>query len=267
MPKENKSSPRFSKSSLEFIKKASSQKRADWLDKNREEYETLILLPLQNLARYLKTELETLAPGYHFPQKGIGRLKRPANKTAAGGTLFKNWISYSASLPSGSRFEHNPLLFFMMNPEDEEGDTVLVAAGLYMPSSRQLRAVREAIAEDAAPLDRLFATKAFQASFPDGFSDERTSSRVPRGFDPTHPRVQWLKFQSFFVWRSYSLRDFSSAGFAETVAKDWKQGLRLNQLLDQAIQGKWKKDISQTQSSPLSSRLENLDPISRKLDF
>ncbi|MEO5968431.1 MAG: DUF2461 family protein [Bdellovibrionia bacterium] len=259
--------PGFSKKTLEFIMKASRQKRPDWLEKNRTEYDARLLLPLQNLARHLKTELGTAALGYHFPQKGIGRLKCSANKVAERGSLYKNWISYSASVPSGSRFEHNPSLFFMINPEDLEGDSVLAAGGLYMPSSRQLRAVREAIAQDSTPFDRIFAWKTFANSFPDGFSDERISSRVPRGFNPEHPRVNWLKLQGFFVWRAYSFRDFSSSRFPEYVARDWKQALKLNVLLDQAVKGNWKKEIPQSKISRLSSRLENLEKVLRKPDF
>lgn len=66
--------PRFSKATLEFIRKAGRQKKSDWLDRNREQYESVLLGPLQHLARHLKLELAPKANGYHFPQKGIGCL-------------------------------------------------------------------------------------------------------------------------------------------------------------------------------------------------
>jgi uncharacterized protein (TIGR02453 family) len=266
-----KNAPRFSPKTISFLEKAGRQKRPDWLVRNREEYEELLLLPLQELARKLKTELGSLASGYHFPQKGIGRLKRPSHKAAEYGSLFKSYFSYKASRPSGSRFDHNPSLFFLVHPEDRK-DTVLIAGGLYMASSRQTRSIREAIAEEnsvfAKELDRLFKSKDFSRQFPDGFSDERISSRAPRGFDPNHPRMDWLRLQGFFVWRSYSRKQFASKEFSDLVVRDCRQILRLNALLEAAIQGR--KPVVTTpkkNTKDLADRLEDVRAPVRQMDF
>jgi uncharacterized protein (TIGR02453 family) len=267
-----KISPKFSKATIEFLKKASRQKNPDWLDKNRESYQKLIQLPLQNLARQLKADLARAAPGYHFPQKGIGRIKRSSIKAQEYGSLYKGYVSYSASRPAESRFDHNPNLFFLIQHDDEDGDNVLVAGGLYMPSSRQVRAIREAIARDASAFDRLFASKNFAAQFPGGFSKEKTSSRPPRGFDPVHPRMDWLKLQAFFVWRSYKMREFQSADFPKRVARDFKEILRLNELLEKALAGTLAsatkpKKASKSRTSSLETRLEEIDLPRRPMDF
>jgi uncharacterized protein (TIGR02453 family) len=272
-------SPKFSAATIKFIKTASRQKRLDWLDKHRDEYEELVLEPLQNLARHLKKELGPIATGYNFPQKGIGRLKRPAgsepNEYSAG--VYRCWIHYSAAVPRTSRFETNPNLFFLIDSTEEPKDTVLVAGGLYMPSSKQMRALREAIAQDASAFDKLFADKAFKKCFPDGFSDERISTRVPRGFDPAHPRLDWIKLQAFFVWRPYKKSEFNSPKFPEIVARDFRQILRLNELLDLAIGGKLKghrpRGTVKTQSKEFLERLTELGETNstvvpaRKMDF
>jgi uncharacterized protein (TIGR02453 family) len=259
----------FSKESVEFLRKAGRQKKADWLDRNRDEYERTLLKPLQNLATVLRTRLGSEAPGYHFPQKGIGRLRR--GTPSENGALFKNWFSYTATRPSGSRFDHNPSLFFMINSEDEEGDEFLLAGGLYMPSSRQLRAIREAIATDARAFDQLFADRAFAARFKGGFSRERSATRPPRGFDPQHPRLDWLKLQGFYVWRSYRPKELSSPKFAELLAQDARQILRLNELLDQAIQGRWTQAVSPRglrQDHDALSRIAEIDQKARPaMDF
>ncbi|MGZ3698154.1 MAG: DUF2461 family protein, partial [Bdellovibrionota bacterium] len=231
--------PKFTRQTLPFILKVSRQRHPTWLERNREEYEKALLLPLQNLARHLKSELAPVATGYHFPQKGIGRLKRPANRVGEyGGGLYKDWVSYSAARPRVSRFDHNPNLFLLLSPTDPK-DPVLVAGGLYMPSSRQLRSIREAIARDASAFERLFASKEFARCFPGGFSDEKSATRPPRGFDPDHPKMKWLKLQAFFVWKPYSKKEFTSAKFPELLARDCRQIVRLNELLDKAISGRW----------------------------
>ncbi len=254
---------RFSPQTIAFLKKASRQKKADWLDKNREEYERVVQAPLQNLAASLKASLARDAIGYHFPIRGLGRLKRPAHRVADGG-MYKSWLSYSVSRPSESRFDHNPNLYFMIDPWDKD-DPVLVAGGLYMPSSRQLRAVREAIARDATAFDRLFKDKEFARCFKGGFSTDKIAKRPPRGFEPEHPMMHWLKLQAFFVWRPYTMKEFRSERFPEIVARDWKQILRLNVLLGQAIEGR--APAAATPPKSLTSRLDELEAPKRAMDF
>lgn len=88
------------------------QKQAEWLDKRDTEYQRLIRLPLLALADALRYKLMAEARGYHFPLRGIGRIKKPSNRVAQGGAHFKDWISYIVTRPSENRYEKNPLLFF-----------------------------------------------------------------------------------------------------------------------------------------------------------
>src|SRR5688500_10085180 len=108
--------PRFSRKSLEFILKATRQKSETWLDRNREEYERLILEPMRHLASELKRELAPLAPGYNFPQKGLARLKRSAARAEEYGSLYRDYFHYSAARPRTSRFDSNPNIFLFVNP-------------------------------------------------------------------------------------------------------------------------------------------------------
>ena len=264
MRKPTATPPHFSDATLKFLIKANRQRNPNWLDRNREEYEEVLQKPLTFLAKTLKTELASVTAGYHFPQKGLGRLKRPAHRVKEnGGSLYKDWMSYSARRPSDSRFDHNPSLFFLINPDDQD-DPMLIAGGLYMPSSRQLRSIREAIADDASAFDSLFADKEFRKIFKGGFSRERTASRPPRGFDPQHPRLDWLKLQGYFVWRGYSKKEFSSPKFPLLVAKHCRQIVRLNELLEKALQGRLPKA-----APALVDRFEILDTEApqRPMDF
>jgi uncharacterized protein (TIGR02453 family) len=258
----------FSPKTIAFLKKALKQKRPDWLEKNHEEYEAVIREPLVHLAETVSRELRKLAPDYHFPQKGIGRLKRPAHRVEEkGGGLYKGWLSYSAGRPRASRFEHNPNLYFMIDSEDDD-DPVLVAGGLYMPSSNQLRKIREFISNDASIFDRLFESKDFARRFRGGFSKDKTATRAPRGFDPDHERMDWLKLQAFFVWRPYTKKEFSSPKFASLVAADFKQILRMNRLLESVLSANGSTVSSSPGRRPgLLDRLEGIQAPIREMDF
>jgi uncharacterized protein (TIGR02453 family) len=236
------SRPGFTAGTLPFVARAGRAKKAEWLEKNREEYLREVVGPLTAIASHLKKTLGAAANGYHFPMRCLGRLKRSARGALEYGQPLRDYLHYTARRPSKSRFDKNPSLFLFVDPNDGEGDEVLLAGGLYMPSSRQLKSIRQALENDAGAFERLFKDKAFAASFPGGFSEERKAKRPPRGFDANHPKIEWLKLQGYFVWRSYRKKEYVSPKFADVLARDARQILRLNELLERAIHGRWVAD-------------------------
>ena len=175
---------KFSKKTLEFLMKAGEQKSPTWLDKNLEEYESLLRGPFIELAEHVKTALLPIASDYHFPSKGLARIKRPDFKVAGGQSQYKDWISMIATRPSKSRFESNPHLFFGLFPNEE--DKILIAGGLWQPTSLQARRVREAISKDSKPFHQLFSDKNFRSRFKAGFHMADSATRTPRGFSEEH---------------------------------------------------------------------------------
>lgn len=230
-------SQKFSKKTLDFLVKAGKQKSPSWLEKNMEEYEKVVRGPFIELAELVKKALQPFARDYHFPSKGLARIKRPDFKVAGGQSQYKDWISMMASRPSKSRFESNPHLFFGLFPNEDH--KILIAGGLWQPSSQQTRLLREAINQDAEPFHQLFSDKQFQASFKTGFYMEDVASRTPRGFSENHEDISWIKLKKFVVYKVISVKDFSSSNFGDMVVKDFKQALRLNHLLDKAIKREW----------------------------
>ena len=144
-------------------------------------------------------------------------------------------MQQSLSKPSESRFERNPHLFFGILPNIPPYRGVVVAGGLFMPSGPQLKKVRNAIAQDAQPFHALFADPAFKARFKVDFSREEVASRAPRGFDPDHPDMEWLKLKRFLVVKKLSTAEFTSADLVPAVAEDFKQLIRLNRLLEDVL--------------------------------
>ncbi len=226
----------FSEKSLQFLKLAGQQDDAAWLEENDASYQQCIRLPLLALAETLKDALAIESNGYHFPTKGIGRIKKSANRVGLDGAHFKDWVSYIATRPSMSRFEKNPLLFFGLLPNDPQWNGVVVAGGLYMASSTQTRRVRQSIAADSKPFKKLFADKAFQEIFPSGFDPLMKGRICPRGFESDHPDIEWIKLKTFFVSKKLTLKELSSPALAENMVQIFRQLLRLNVLLEAAIE-------------------------------
>jgi len=222
---------RFSKKTLDFIQKASRQKKPEWLDKNRDEYLDVLVEPSRALMRDVSILLRNThakeVSRYRFPDRGIARIRRSATRAAAQG-WYKDWIGIQAARDSGSLYEELPALYFHIAPGKEN---VFSAGGLYLPSSQQLRRIRNWVAQDARPLEQLLADSYFKKLYPD-LGKERQVKTFPRGFPKDHPKIEWLKLTGFYVWRPIPNRQFFSPHFAETLAADWRQVLRLNAILD-----------------------------------
>jgi uncharacterized protein (TIGR02453 family) len=217
---------RFSKESLEFMAKASRQKSAEWLDRNEQEYQKVLVEPFRHLAQEVARHLRREAPGYRFPVRGFARIRRSAARAAAQG-WYKDWAGLLISRDSGSRYEDLPNLYFHLSAEDQ-----FSAGGLYLASAGQVRRIRDWIAKEPSALERLLEEPAFTDVYRE-LGDERKVKTFPRGFPKDHPRIEWLKLTGFYVWRPFPRKSLFSESFPEILASDWSQALKLNRVLDE----------------------------------
>jgi len=222
---------RYTQKSIDFIVKASKQKKSEWLDKNREEYEDVLVQPTKELITNVAKALQPEAPGYRFPLRQPARIKRGADQSKG---PFRDWIGVSATRDSGSRYEDLPYLYFHLSEEDQ-----FTAGGLYMPSADQTKHIRKWIAEDAHALEDLLEDQKFKNRFKE-LGTERVLKTKPRDYPIDHPKIEWLKLSAWYVWRPIPKKILFSKNFDEVLTEDWKQILRLNRILDQYI-GSWPK--------------------------
>jgi uncharacterized protein (TIGR02453 family) len=87
-----------------------------------------------------------------------------------------------------------------------DGDgTMLIGAGEYLPPSARLKAIREQVVNDATGFSKVIKNKQLRATFGD-LQPEDKLLRPPKGFDPDHPHIEYLKLKSFFVWTEVKLK-------------------------------------------------------------
>lgn len=232
---------RFSKKSFDFIAKASRQTKPEWLDKNRQEYEDVLVAPMRDLMISVGKALQTRAPGYRFPNRGFARIRRNADRAKAQG-WYKDWIGVSVSRDSGSMYEDLPALYFHLSEKD-----VFSAGGLYMPNARQLRQIRAWVDQDPSQVEKLLQEPKFKKHFK-ALGDERVLKTKPRNYPADHPRMSWLKLTGWYVWRPVSRKELFSKEFAEILVADWEQVLRFNRVLDHY-----------TSSWPKTSKLDDVE--------
>ncbi len=246
---------RFSKASIDFIVRASTQKKKDWLERNRAEYEKVLVVPMRELMEKVERALQKEAPGYRFPKRNHARILRGFEGAKTHGP-FRDWVGVGVSRETQSRFEGFPSLYFHIS--EKEGS--FSAGGLYMASADQTKHIRAWIDQDPMQLEGLLEDRAFKKKFPDGLGRERVLKTKPRNYPLDHPRIEWLKLSAFYVYREFARKELFSEHFADLLIEDWQQILRLNRILDRYIRS-WPKakDHVTQESGPILRAPKFLD--------
>jgi uncharacterized protein (TIGR02453 family) len=173
----------FSDSRSFFALLAANNSRA-WMQGVKAEYETLVAQPFAAL-------LQTL-PNRHQPLKTF-RLVRDT-RFSADKSPYKLMLGAAHERPAGSvEYVH----------VDAEG--VLAAVGHYVMTPPQLSAFREALqAERSGVAFEKMVRGLDNAGFgldPGGATPLRSA---PRGIDPQHPRVEWLRWKGCVAMQRWS---------------------------------------------------------------
>lgn len=88
-----------------------------------------------------------------------------------------------------------------------DGDGTLgIGAGEYLAPPHRLKAIREAIVNDAPGFAKVIKNKAMRSTFGDSMLLEDSLQRPPKGYDPAHPHIEYIKLKSFFVWTEVKLK-------------------------------------------------------------
>lgn len=86
----------------------------------------------------------------------------------------------------------------------ERDGTLGFGVGEYLPPPARLKAIREHVVNDATGFAKVLKNKHLRATYND-MREEDKLQRPPKGFDPDHPHVDYLKLKSFFVWTEVKL--------------------------------------------------------------
>ncbi len=94
-----------------------------------------------------------------------------------------------------------PAYYFHIDPDG----TMLIGAGEYLPPAPRLKAIRDAIVNDATGFAKLMKNKQLRTTFGELQTEDKLQ-RPPKGYDPEHPHIEYLKLKSFFVWIEVKLK-------------------------------------------------------------
>ncbi len=223
----------FTQASVDFLNRAARQKKSDWLERNQDEYQEVLVEPMRELMKTLAKNLRELTPGYRFPVRGFARIK--TSWDSENKKIYRDWFHTSVSRDSESRYDSLPNLYFHFADGDFHS-----AGGLYMPSAKQTKHIRKWIDRDPSRLEELLADKSFNKIYKE-LGTERVLKTKPRDYPLEHPHFDWLRLSGWYVWRPITKKIALSKNLASVLTEDWRQVLRLNAILD-FYTTSWPKD-------------------------
>lgn len=219
----------FNAKTLQFLKEAGRATKIEWFERNRDRYAKDVKEPFTDLLAALDERFRTEVPHFRFNPRSISRPQRQAGRGAEH-EPFKDFVACMMGPRKISRFEYPPCFYLFVSPGE-----IFFAAGLYMPTSRQMRAIRTAIQANPEELSKLLVRKRFKEIY-DGLSpDEMT--RLPRGFSVAPKYQHLLMKRSFTVRRDFTAREFAGTRFTQNVIAAAETALPLVLWLERACDG------------------------------
>ena len=189
---------RFPLGAARFLGALRRNNRKDWFDKHRTDYEEDVLDPAKEFVIDLGARLRTLRPRLRIDPRtnyGVKRINRDI-RFSQDKKPYKD--HQTLWWWEGGEKERSPGYWFDLHPK-----TVILAVGLYMAEPKVLDRYRQAVLDDrrGGALDRM--VKGFERN---GYRLEGPrKKRVPRGFDPDHPRARYLKQDGIYAWTETAL--------------------------------------------------------------
>ena len=181
----------FTPALFEFLGELAMNNRREWFQANKVRYQRDVQDPMVQFVADFDDRLT-----------GISR-HMVADPRRSGGSVFRIYrdVRFSKDKSpyktnAGVHFRHRvgrevhgPGLYLHMEPGN-----VFAGAGLWKPKSPTAGKIREAIVVNPRKWERIVSDDEFASMF----SLEGDSlKRAPRGFDPGHPHIEYLKLKSY----------------------------------------------------------------------
>lgn len=203
----------FSVQTLEFLADLEQHNDRAWFEANRKRYEEHFVAPAKAFVVEVGARIEAAVPGVHAEPRVNGSIFRINRDTrfSKDKRPYKHHLDLMFWVGEG-RSRECPGFFFRLMP-----DGLFVGGGMHGFDKEKLRRFRAAVAADG-PGAALDAAAAAVRAAGDYNLGGQTYKRVPRGFEPDHPRAGWLRHSALWAdWSASPPPAVDGPEFTETV--------------------------------------------------
>ncbi|WP_235297596.1 DUF2461 domain-containing protein [Portibacter marinus] len=202
----------ITKKTFDFLERLEKNNNREWFEEHRDLYEQSYG-EMQELAMEVN---RLMASHDHIvelsPKRSIFRIYRDVR-------FSKDKTPYKVYW-GGKVKRDTPLLRGGYYYHVEPGGS-FVAAGFWGPDSKDLKLIRNHIAQDHSVLERINRSADFRSEFPRGIQGDKLV-RSPQGYDMDHPAIEWLQNKQFIVQKYFPDEEVVHPDFAEKINHAFK---------------------------------------------
>lgn len=200
----------ISKATFKYLKDLKKNNNKPWFTENKDRYtsmhENLISFAEDLMAELSKSDKLVPMTG----KKSLFRIYRDVrfskDKTPYKSHMAGRMKRDSAWLRGGYYYHISP------------GDTI-VALGFWGPEPKDLKLIRDQIAQDDKPLRKILKSKKITNTFE--FRGQQLKT-APKGYPKDHPAIDLLRYKQFVLSRTFSDKETLDKGFLKECAKTFK---------------------------------------------
>jgi uncharacterized protein (TIGR02453 family) len=223
----------FTPELFKFLRELKQNNNRPWFRANRERYERTVRNPFLDFIGELGPRLRRISP------------KIWVNSSPTGGSMFRIYrdarfsrdkspykTHVAARFPlTPNRDVHSPGYYLHLQPGE-----VYSGGGIWRPEPPVLGRIRDYLARHPRRWKEVFSDRKFKRLCV--FEGERLQ-RPPKGYDPHHELIEFLKYKDFTFYTQFDERQACSAGFPDKVVESCAAAAPLMEFLAQALGLPW----------------------------
>ncbi len=223
----------FAPSFFKFLKELKTHNNRAWFQDNKERYEKLIRNPLLDFIGDVGPSLRRISP------------QIIADNSPSGGSMFRIYRDTRFSKDktpykthAAARFPttrekdvHTPGYYLHLQPGE-----IFSGGGIWRPEAPVLSKIRDSIAHDPSKWKTVMADPKFKKHC---LFDGEKLQRPPKGYDPGHELIEFLKYKDFTFYTQFDEKQAGSLRFLEAFVESCAAASPMMRFLSDALNLPW----------------------------
>jgi uncharacterized protein (TIGR02453 family) len=201
--------------SFQFLEGVQQNNHRDWFQAHKTEFEAAKANVLEFAAQLIAglANFDPIIPADLDPKICVMRIYRDVRFSKDKRPYKENFaIAISAK---GKNFD-GPGYYLHIHPNDS-----FVAGGCWMPQPDELKAIRQEIDYNGDEFHSIIESNNFKSYFGDVDTSEKLKT-VPKGYEASHPDIEWLKLKSFTASRPLKAAELCQPGAVQKVLEGFE---------------------------------------------
>lgn len=196
--------PRIQPATLAFLRDLANHNDRDWFQANRPRYEAA----RANVAQFADALLDRLADSDVLSTaSGRSSLFRINRDVRFSNDKSPYKINLAGHFVRDGKLRRGGY-YFSLSPTES-----MVGGGFYGIERDDLQRVREELAADPRPLDKITADPDFTRLLGEMRGDQLKTA--PRGFPRDHPSLRWLRYKQFYAGHDFTADEVTAPDFLD----------------------------------------------------